>query len=62
MFQQLAGILQQQLGHQYPDIRIGGDNYNPGGGRYGFVLTVCIAKLRSRRLVKPNWFSLNLDL
>jgi len=33
VFQQLAGILQQQLGHQYPDIRIVGDNYNPGGGR-----------------------------
>lgn len=33
MFQQLASILQEQLQHQYPDLRISGENFNPGNGR-----------------------------
>jgi len=33
VYKQLAGILQQQFGHEYPDLTITGDNYNPGGGR-----------------------------
>ena len=33
VYRQLAGVLQQELGLQYPDLVIQGDNYNPGGGR-----------------------------
>jgi len=33
VYRQLAGILQQELGLQYPDLVIHGENYNPGGGR-----------------------------
>ena len=33
MYRQLAGFIQQEFGHQYPDLVINGENYNPGGGR-----------------------------
>jgi len=33
VYRQLAGFLQQEFGHQYPDLVIKGENYNPGGGR-----------------------------
>jgi len=33
VYRQLAGFIQQEFGHQYPDLVINGENYNPGGGR-----------------------------
>lgn len=33
MYRQLAGFIQQEFGHQHPDLVINGENYNPGGGR-----------------------------
>ena len=45
MFQQLASMLQQQLQHQYPDLKISGDNYNPGGGRLQLAQFLGMAKM-----------------
>ena len=33
MYRQLASVLEQQFGHQYPDLVISGENYNPGSFR-----------------------------
>ena len=45
MYQQLAGILQQQLGHEYSDLVISGENYNPGGGRIQLAQFLGAAKM-----------------
>ena len=41
----MAGILQQQFGHQYPDLVIQGENYNPGGGRVQLSQFIGMAKM-----------------
>eukprot|EP00493_Phyllostaurus_siculus_P002449 UN02462 len=33
VYRQLASVLEQQFGHQYPDLVISGENYNPGSFR-----------------------------
>ena len=45
MYQQLAGILQQQLGHEYSDLVITGENYNPGGGRVELSQLIGVFKM-----------------
>lgn len=45
MYRQLAGILQQQFGHEYPDLVINGENYNPGGGRIEISQLIGMAKM-----------------
>jgi len=45
VFQQLAGILQQRLQHIYPDMRISGENYNPGGGRLHIAQLLGVLKM-----------------
>ena len=45
MYQQLAGILQQQLGHEYSDLVITGENYNPGSGRVELSQFIGICKM-----------------
>ena len=45
MYRQLAGILQQQFGHEYPDLVINGENYNPGGGRIEISQLIGMTKM-----------------
>ena len=45
VYRQLAGILQQQFGHEYPDLVINGENYNPGGGRIEISQLIGMAKM-----------------
>lgn len=33
MYRQLASVMEQQFGHQFPDLVITGENYNPGSFR-----------------------------
>ena len=51
MYRQLASVLEQQFGHQYPDLVIAGENYNPGSFRLeisqllGMVKMILIAMI-----------------
>jgi len=45
VYRQLAGIIQQQFGHEYPDLVINGENYNPGGGRIELSQLIGMAKM-----------------
>ena len=45
MYQQLAGVLQQELGHHYTDLVITGENYNPGAGRLQMAQLIGACKM-----------------
>ena len=45
VYQQFAGILQQELGHEYSDLLISGENYNPGGGRVQIAQLLGVCKM-----------------
>ena len=45
MYRQLASVLEQQFGHQYPDLVIAGENYNPGSFRLEISQLLGMAKM-----------------
>ena len=45
MYQQLAGLIRQQLQHQHQDLLIRGENFNPGSGRLQLAQLLGLAKM-----------------
>ena len=45
MYRQLASVLEQQFGHQYPDLVISGENYNPGSFRLEISQVIGMVKM-----------------
>jgi len=45
VYRQLASVLEQQFGHQYPDLVISGENYNPGSFRLEISQVIGMVKM-----------------